>query len=127
MSDCKSVVPEKSSCDRREYRVITLENKLEVLLCSDHEADKAGAAMDIHVGSFSDPDNVPGIAHFCEHMLFLGTEKVHSMPFRGVFAVHDRSFFFPPPFSVVLLLPFRANVLLLLPLPIIRVMVTSQM
>lgn len=23
----------------------------------------------------SDPDNVPGLAHFCEHMLFLGTEK----------------------------------------------------
>ena len=23
----------------------------------------------------SDPDNVPGLAHLCEHMLFLGTEK----------------------------------------------------
>lgn len=23
----------------------------------------------------SDPDEVPGLAHFCEHMLFLGTEK----------------------------------------------------
>lgn len=23
----------------------------------------------------SDPDNVPGLAHFCEHMLFLGTQK----------------------------------------------------
>ena len=24
----------------------------------------------------SDPSNLPGLAHFCEHMLFLGTEKV---------------------------------------------------
>ena len=24
----------------------------------------------------SDPDELPGLAHFCEHMLFLGTEKV---------------------------------------------------
>ena len=24
----------------------------------------------------SDPDDIPGLAHFCEHMLFLGTEKV---------------------------------------------------
>ena len=25
-------------------------------------------------GYFSDPEDVPGLAHFCEHMLFLGTE-----------------------------------------------------
>jgi insulysin len=31
--------------------------------------------MDVHVGACSDPDDVPGLAHFCEHMLFLGTEK----------------------------------------------------
>lgn len=23
----------------------------------------------------SDPQEIPGLAHFCEHMLFLGTEK----------------------------------------------------
>lgn len=23
----------------------------------------------------SDPNNLPGLAHFCEHMLFLGTKK----------------------------------------------------
>ena len=28
------------------------------------------------LGHLVDPDEVPGIAHFCEHMLFLGTEKV---------------------------------------------------
>ena len=27
-------------------------------------------------GSMSDPAELPGLAHFCEHMLFLGTEKV---------------------------------------------------
>lgn len=27
------------------------------------------------VGSYSDPDDVPGLAHFLEHMLFMGTEK----------------------------------------------------
>lgn len=26
-------------------------------------------------GSLSDPPNISGLAHFCEHMLFLGTEK----------------------------------------------------
>lgn len=27
----------------------------------------------------SDPDDIPGLAHFCEHMLFLGTEKVGNL------------------------------------------------
>lgn len=26
-------------------------------------------------GHMSDPHEIPGLAHFCEHMLFLGTEK----------------------------------------------------
>ncbi|OWZ05767.1 Insulin-degrading enzyme [Phytophthora megakarya] len=31
--------------------------------------------MDVRVGFHSDPDELPGLAHFCEHMLFLGTAK----------------------------------------------------
>ena len=27
------------------------------------------------VGSYSDPEDIPGLAHFLEHMLFMGTEK----------------------------------------------------
>lgn len=27
------------------------------------------------VGSLSDPPNIAGLSHFCEHMLFLGTKK----------------------------------------------------
>jgi insulysin len=34
----------------------------------------AAAALQVSVGSFSDGD-VEGLAHFCEHMCFLGTEK----------------------------------------------------
>src|SRR5699024_834553 len=41
---------------------------------SDSEADKAAAAMDVSVGSGHDPAAWPGMAHFLEHMLFLGTE-----------------------------------------------------
>lgn len=29
-------------------------------------------------GHMSDPEYLPGLAHFCEHMLFLGTEKYPS-------------------------------------------------
>ena len=27
------------------------------------------------LGHMCDPEELPGLAHFCEHMLFLGTEK----------------------------------------------------
>ncbi|KAL4914462.1 Metalloenzyme, LuxS/M16 peptidase-like protein [Aspergillus aurantiobrunneus] len=66
---------EKPSLDERSYRVIQLPNKLEALLVHDAETDKAAAAMDVNVGSFSDPEDLQGLAHGLEHMLFMGTEK----------------------------------------------------
>ncbi|KAI7901194.1 Metalloenzyme, LuxS/M16 peptidase-like protein [Cokeromyces recurvatus] len=66
---------EKPDNDDREYRLIRLLNKLEVLLISDPDTDRASAALDVHVGSFSDPENLQGLAHFCEHLLFMGTRK----------------------------------------------------
>ena len=52
-----------------------LSNGLRVLLCSDPEAGKAAASMNVAVGSMSNPVEWPGLAHFCEHMLFLGTKR----------------------------------------------------
>lgn len=43
-------------------------------MISDKTTDMAAAAMDVRVGHFSDPDDTPGLAHFLEHMLFLGTK-----------------------------------------------------
>lgn len=65
----------KSQQDCREYRGLQLENGLKVLLISDPATDISAAAMCVRVGYMSDPDYIPGLAHFCEHMLFLGTEK----------------------------------------------------
>lgn len=64
-----------SPLDPRSFRAITLQNNLDVLIVTDSTSDKAAASMDVSVGSFSDPDNLPGLAHFLEHMLFLGTAK----------------------------------------------------
>ena len=66
---------EKSARDNRTYQVLCLENQLRVLLISDPDSNISAAAMDVAVGSFSDPPEVQGLAHFCEHMLFLGTQK----------------------------------------------------
>ncbi len=65
----------KSPNDDRQYRAVTLENGLQVLLVSDPQTDKAAAAMDVAVGSANDPADYQGLAHFLEHMLFLGTQR----------------------------------------------------
>ena len=65
----------KSPLDNREYQVIRLSNSLRVLLISDSETEDSAAAMDVAVGSFSDPKDYQGLAHFCEHMLFYANEK----------------------------------------------------
>jgi insulysin len=67
---------ERPALDDRSYRVVRLPNQLEVLLIHDADTDKASAALDVNAGSFSDTDDMPGLAHAVEHMLFMGTEKV---------------------------------------------------
>ena len=63
----------KSEADKRDYRALILGNGMKVVLVSDPTTDKAAAALDVNIGHMSDP--IPGLAHFCEHMLFLGTKK----------------------------------------------------
>lgn len=65
----------KPELDDRLYRHIQLNNGLQALLISDSLTETAAASMDIEVGHFSDPEDIPGLAHFLEHMLFLGSEK----------------------------------------------------
>lgn len=91
----------KSPHDKRRYRQIKLSNDLHCLLIAepnakpksskrdnvndtddtaattqDSDQQPAIAAMSVKVGHFSDTDAVKGLAHFCEHLLFMGTEKV---------------------------------------------------
>ena len=70
---------EKPLLDNRLYRVVKLPNQLEALLIHDPETDKAAAAMDVNVGSFSDAEEMPGMAHAVEHLLFMGTKKVSDL------------------------------------------------
>lgn len=78
LSGCAILKPsdiETSPNDPRAYRHLVLDNQLQVLLISDPATEKAAAALDVSVGSRHDPREHQGLAHFLEHMLFLGTEK----------------------------------------------------
>lgn len=59
----------------RKTSKLILENGVEVLLISDPKADLSAASVSMKVGSWNDPLEFAGMAHFCEHMLFMGTEK----------------------------------------------------
>ena len=65
---------DKGTSDSRDYRVRRLSNGLRVLLVSDRDAPRAAAALAVAVGSRNDPGTRLGLAHFVEHMLFLGTD-----------------------------------------------------
>lgn len=66
---------EQPELDDRSYRVIRLPNKLEALLVHDPTTDKASASVNVKVGNFLDDDDMPGMAHAVEHLLFMGTRK----------------------------------------------------
>lgn len=68
-------VPVSGAIDDRDYRYFRLDNGLQVLLVSDPATDKAAASLAVNVGSFAESEDRAGLAHFLEHMLFLGTEK----------------------------------------------------
>ncbi len=61
--------------DKKVYRYLTLANQLRVLLVQDPDATRSAAALSVEVGHFHDPEDRQGMAHFLEHMLFLGTKK----------------------------------------------------
>ncbi|CAD8148619.1 unnamed protein product [Paramecium pentaurelia] len=68
--------------DKNEYQYFTLQNGLKVLVIQDPEAKIAQAALCVNVGSWTEPDEYPGLAHFLEHMLFQGSK---SYPQEGYF------------------------------------------
>ena len=77
----------KSELDTSSYRVLKLTNGMKICLVSSPNTEWASATMDVRVGSMSDPNDIPGLAHLCEHLLFMGSEKY---PAENDFDAHIR-------------------------------------
>ena len=65
----------KNSSDQREYNIFTLKNGIDVVTVSDPDLVTSAATLSVGVGAFQDPEDAHGIAHFLEHMLFMGSKK----------------------------------------------------
>ncbi len=63
-----------SPTDKRTYHQLVLPNGLRCTLIHDQQARSSSAALAVAAGHFHDPEDAQGLAHFLEHMLFLGTE-----------------------------------------------------
>ena len=61
--------------DKRVIKTLTLENGLDVFLVSDPDVHRSAAALSVGIGHLHDPKQKQGLAHYLEHMLFLGTQK----------------------------------------------------
>ena len=69
---------EKSKSDTLNYAIKILPNGLKILFISDQNANKSSAAVGVNVGNLVDGLDEPGLAHFCEHLILMGTEKYPS-------------------------------------------------
>lgn len=58
--------------DNRKYFGSTLENGMQVLIVQDTTVTTAQVSVGVGAGSMEDPLDFPGLAHFMEHMLFVG-------------------------------------------------------
>lgn len=68
----------KPDTDRKTYNFVLLENGVKAITVSDPECDMAAAAACVNVGMCHERKDLPGLAHFLEHMLFTGTKKYPS-------------------------------------------------
>ncbi|KAJ2699334.1 metalloprotease [Coemansia sp. IMI 209128] len=66
---------EKAASDTNDYKLIRLPNNLVVMCAQDATTESAAATLSVDVGANMDPVELQGLAHFLEHMLFMGTEK----------------------------------------------------
>ena len=81
---------EQSPTDKNEYDLFKLDNGVTCLLVNDlnqaqNKTCMAYCAVVLNVGSFNDLPNRPGIAHFTEHMIFMGSGKY---PNENAFSEH---------------------------------------
>lgn len=68
----------RSPRDKRDYRSFTLANGLTVVVAHCPDSHKGAAALAVNAGHFDDPKHTQGLAHFLEHMLFLGNQTYPS-------------------------------------------------
>lgn len=61
--------------ETRIFDTEILKNGIKTVCVYDKDTDKTTITVSINIGSYSNPKEFQGLAHFLEHMLFLGSKK----------------------------------------------------
>ena len=57
-------------------KTIHLDNGLKVVMCEEHSQPEIYGAVYVHAGSKNDPTDATGMAHYFEHIMFKGTDRI---------------------------------------------------
>ena len=68
--------------DPLQARIYTLDNGLKVYLSVYKEEPRIQCNIPVRVGSKNDPKETTGLAHYFEHMMFKGTEKLGTLDWQ---------------------------------------------
>jgi len=63
------------SMQKRSVAKIHLKNGIEAYLISDPDAKHSATSVAVKAGAWNDPADYPGMAHFVEHVLFMGNKS----------------------------------------------------
>ena len=61
--------------ETRIFNTEILKNGIKTIYVEDKELDKTIISVSVNIGSYANPKDCQGLAHFLEHMLFLGSKK----------------------------------------------------
>ena len=61
--------------ETRIFNTEILKNGIKTVCIYDKDTDKTNITVSVNIGSYSNPKEYQGLAHFLEHMLFLGSKK----------------------------------------------------
>lgn len=78
LDDKNTLQIKTESLQDRKVQKVRLHNGLLVYIVSDPHVDESAACMLFNVGSWHDPKEYQGCAHFTEHLTFLGSKKYPS-------------------------------------------------
>lgn len=70
--------------ENRQINHEILSNGIKAIYVEDKDTDKTTVAVSVNVGSYSNPKEFQGLAHFLEHMLFMGSKKYPDEDFYEV-------------------------------------------
>lgn len=74
-----------------EVTTFTLDNGMEVVVIEDHRAPAVVHMVWYRVGSADEPVGASGVAHYLEHLLFKGTDKLEAGEFSAIVAANGGS------------------------------------